>query len=193
MSLTDITVGSVTYISYSSVEEADGYLAVDPTRAAAWAALTADQKGAALVSATRRLNLLNWEGAKTGAEGVQLDAWPRTGSDYDDGTPVPTDEVPPEVGWATALVAGSIVLDPDLSLAGGSGSNVKRLQAGTAVVEYFSRVTGVPLQDTTAYALVRQFLDQSSSGSSGNFASGTEEVSQFTDDAIDNGFDGGLY
>lgn len=158
MTITTITINSVNYISYASVAEADDYLAVDPTRATAWASLTTDQKGTNLVAATRRLDILNWQGEKTGGV-TQENAWPRTGVTYADGTPTSTTDVPLEVQDATILIAGDIATTgASAAEAGSSGSNIKRAKAGSAEVQFFAPQSGVPLQNTTAYDFIAQFL-----------------------------------
>lgn len=162
MAISTITIGANDYTAYASVAEADIYLAVDPVRSATWAALTTDQKGQYLVAATRRLDLLTWSGTKTGDEGTQINAWPRTGVTYADGTAVSTSEVPQEVEDATILLAGTIASTPTASGAGDSSSNNKRVKAGSAEVEFFAPTTGKPLQDETAYALLEQFLGTNS-------------------------------
>lgn len=180
MSLTNITIGGETYVSYATVAEADAYLAVDPTRGPSWSPLTNDEKGTFLVSATRRLDLLNWKGEKTGGA-TQENEWPRTGVTYEDGTPVPTNDVPKEVENACILTAGSINLDPEVSNQGGTGTNTKKVEAGSAKVTFFRPQSGVAYQDTTAYTLIRPFLESSTS-TLGILASGTDGTSTFEDE-----------
>lgn len=178
MTISTITINSIDYIAYASVAQADAYLAVDPTRSAAWAALTTDQKGANLVAATRRLDQLNWTGEKTVS--TQINEWPRTGATCDGTVFASTTEVPQEVEDATILKAGSIALDATNANVNTSGSNIKRVQAGTAEVEFFQPTTGVALQDQTAFAIVNCYLAASSAGLSGS-ATGTDGTSSFCD------------
>lgn len=192
MSLSTITISAIDYVSYASVAEADAYLAVDPIRGVAWSALTADQKGLYLVSATRRLDLLNWAGQKTGSYSTQVNAWPRTNVQYADGSSVSTTEVPQEVEDATILLAGSILLDSTAAAAGTSGSNVKRQKAGSVEIERFRPTTGKALQDETAYALIAQFFTGGVSSTVGAFASGSDQSSSFSDDQMELGFNEGL-
>ncbi len=180
MSLNTITIGTVDYIAYASVAEGNAYLNTDPLRGAAWDALDAEGKGKMLVSATRRLDLERWKGVKTGGEGVQEEKWPRTGVTYLDGTAVSTAEVPKELENATILLAGSIALDAKNADSGTSGSNVKRVKAGSAEVEYFRATTpGSAMQDESVMDLIRQFL--AGSGVSTGLASGCDEESTFGD------------
>lgn len=182
MSITTITIETVGYTSYASVAEADAYLNIDPVREVAWELLTTDEKGKKLVAATRRLDLLTWQGDKTGAEDVQENAWPRTGLTYPDGLAVSTSEVPKEVENATALLAGTIALNAKTADAGTSGTNTKSVKAGSAAVSFFRQKDGKALQDETAFDLVIPFLEAAAISSAlGPLASGVDGESTFTD------------
>jgi len=182
MTLSTITISTIDYQAYASVAEADAYLAVDPTRSAKWATLTTDQKGTYLVAATRRLDLLGWVGAKTGGASQELQ-WPRTGVNYPDGTAVATDAIPLELQNACCLLAGSIALDTSNANFGSSANNNKRIKAGSAEIEYFRPSTGTPLQDETAFNLVKIFFAAAAatSASAGAYAPGSCETSTFAD------------
>jgi hypothetical protein len=56
------------------------------------------------------------------------------------------------------LLAGSINLTPASANAGSSGSNRKKVWAGSTGVEFFRREEGRPLQDETAWALFLAYL-----------------------------------
>jgi hypothetical protein len=184
MTIVTITISTVDYTSYASVAEADDFLAVDPKRSVAWIALTDDQKGARLVAATRRLDLLNWSGERADGDDVQDAQWPRTGVVYPDGSAVSESEVPQDVEDATAVTAGSIELDAKNADVGTSGSNTKKVGAGKTAVEFFRPTSGVAMQDETAYKLVQPFLTGPASGDVGGLSSGTDGSSTFSD--IDN-------
>ncbi|AKQ75847.1 head-tail adaptor Ad1 [Roseobacter phage RDJL Phi 2] len=180
MTITTITIATVDYVSYASVAEADARLAVDASRAATWAAKTTDEKGALLVQATNRLDLLMYAGTKTGTEVSQPNKFPRTNLTYASGEAVSTSEVPKGIESATILLAGSIALDADAGDAGSSGSNVKNVKAGSTGVTFFRQTTGVPLADETSYALVKEFLEGSTSSSAvGNMSSGTDPSDEY--------------
>ena len=184
MSLTDITINAQVYKAYASVAEADIALAVDPVRMAAWAALMDENKGINLIASTRRLDLLSWQGAKAGGSS-QVNAWPRSGLFYEDGTPVPEDTIPRDLERATILLAGSIASTPAHANVGTSGRTISRVKAGSAEVEFFRQqetITGKQVQDETVFALVRRWLQgRSSSTTVGAMASGTDGKSQFED------------
>ena len=182
MTITTIAINAVNYTAYASRAEANDYLAVDQVRGTAWGNLadTDNARGPYLVAATRRLNLLPWKGEKAGGA-TQENAWPRSGVTYPDGTAVPDNEVPKGVENACILLAGTILGDADAGDAGTSGSNRKRLKAGSAEIEFFRPEEGVILQDETAWKLILDFLDFSAEGG-GQAAFGTCDKSEFDDD-----------
>ena len=186
MTISTITLSAVNYVSYASVVQADARLAVDATRAVTWAAKTADEKGALLVQATNRMDLLIWGGTKTNGDVAQPNKFPQTGLTYASGTEVSTSEVPQGVEDATIILAGSIALDADAGAAGSSGSNVKNVKAGSTGVTFFRQVTGVPLADETAYLLVKEFLASSGAYSTdlGALASGTDTTDTFANSSF---------
>lgn len=158
MTITTLTLSGTDYTSYASVAEADARLAVDPVRYAVWGALTLGNKIRFLVAATNRLDQLSWRGDKAGG-GAQENAFPRTGLTYKDGGGAVTSvDVPKEVEVGTILTAGSIAIKPSVADAGRSGSNVEEVQAGTARVKFFRPVAGGPLQDQSAFDIVRCFI-----------------------------------
>ncbi len=170
------------YTAYASVAEADARLLIDPVRGEAWGGLTVDQRGANLVAATNRLDLLFWQGSK--ADGAtQANAWPRLNMRYCDGSTVPSEGVPNDVETATIIQAGSISLDPGTADAGSSAKNIKSVGAGSTNVEFFTPTVGVPIQDVTVYSLLRCYLTASeTSGTAlGQYASGTDVKSCFSD------------
>lgn len=175
MSLQTLTINGRSYTAYASVAEADAYLAVDPTRCAAWSDLSETTRASHLVAATRRLDLLRWSGSK--ASDSQAAEWPRTGA-TDNGTAVDDATVPQKVEDATILLAGSIALDASTANAGTSGSNVKAVGAGSARVEFFRPSKGVTLQDETAFSLVSGLLAGAASSLFG-CVSGTGGTSSF--------------
>ena len=179
MTLTTVTVAGIDYQSYASLAEANAILAVDPVRATAWAPLLDPARFGFLVAATHRLDLLPWEGSKTGGA-AQATAFPRKDLAYRDGTAVTG--VPAALARACALLAGSIAIRPAQADEGNSSSALAEVKAGSAVIKFFRRretVKGNPLQDETAYALVRQWL--SSGVALAGLASGSDIKSSFTD------------
>ena len=126
-----VTIGGNSYDTYSDVATADLYLAADFALSAGWSGLTADQKGQALVSATRYLDTFNWVGVKT--SDAQPLEWPRTGVDGQDPNTVPADIVNGSIELAALIANGTTDQN-----AVNSGNNQKRAKAGSAEIEYFS-------------------------------------------------------
>ena len=196
MSLTTLTIGGESYIGYATLSEANIALAVDPVRSTAWTALADEAKNIRLVSATRRLDILNWAGQRTVAD--QGSAWPRSGLTYeDDGGAVDSAIVPDDLERATILLAGSIAGNAALASAGTAAASaaagtLKKVKAGAAEVEYFSGSEGaggdantVVLRDQDALLLIQQWLETGGSApigaSVGQAAFGTCDKSSFTD------------
>ena len=181
MSITTLTINTIDYISYASQQEADDFLAVDPTRGAAWAALDDTTKQSHLVAATRRIDLFEFSGEKTGGES-QLNAWSRTGATCNGDPVTVTDDVPIGIENATILIAGTIAITPAVANQGSSGTNIKRVRAGTAEVEFFQPQDGVPIEDETAYSLLACFLANASTGAGFGLAAGVSSESEFCDE-----------
>ena len=176
-----LVVGTNTYIDLVTATA----LLDDSIHAAQWPFVDPDNQTRALLTALRLLDLRTWEGTKT--DPLQALQWPRTGAIDRFGQPVDTATVPAQIEQAQAQLAYLLSQNPTLEDAGGTGSNEKRLQAGSAEIEYF-RPTGGPNGEGSARfppaveELIREFLADGS-GLLAPFASGTDEVSTFTDDA----------
>ncbi len=112
-----VTIGGRDYPSYSSVEDADIFLAADVVRAAPWATRNAAAKARALASVTRIMVGLPWCGE------------------------VPLIDNPPAVvAEVAAMFAADGLSRPKLftSLSGTIPRGVKVATAGKASVEFFS-------------------------------------------------------
>lgn len=112
-----VSIGGTDYDSYADVAFADTFLAADIRHATKWAAASADNKGRCLVGATRGLQRLGWK----------------------DGDPPGFDNVATKVQEATALYAAAILEKPKLAGQTSTGSNIKKVKAGPAEVEFFSQ------------------------------------------------------
>ena len=201
--LTSITVAGTQYQSYVSVAEADVFLAVEPNRRATWEALSTDDKGRTLIASTRRIDAFEFKGMK--ADPDQSTKWPRQQGPLDD---LPTDgistgtTIPDAVEEATALLAGTIAIDPSAAGVQHPGTDqqyLKQVQAGSARVEYYPRnrtssgsstiptttAEAAQLADEEAQLLLSPFIltaQTSRSGfteeAGGAFAGGTDRQSQ---------------
>ena len=132
--MASVDIGPNTYSSFIDNDYADEYLAADVSRATTWAALAADDKGRAIVTATRLLLRQSWR----------------------DGPPS-LDTPPDEVQQSTALLAADVIAKPSLGDSGSTSSNVKAVGAGSARVEFFSPIAGTSLPPA-AFALLRALL-----------------------------------
>ena len=102
----DATVGGASSNAYIDVATADQIMEYRQTTFANWTALSDDQKGAALISASQMFDSLNWKGVRT-AE-TQALRWPRSGA-YDlDGYALADDSIPGDVQEALADYAYTV-------------------------------------------------------------------------------------
>jgi hypothetical protein len=119
-----VTIDGSDYQAFQTVPGADVYLAADYSRAAGWAALSADQKGQALVSATRLMLLLPWVGD----------------------TPDPAVDQDSPIPEVASMLAADIAAKPALMADASGASNIRSVQAGSARVEFFSPSdSGLPI------------------------------------------------
>lgn len=160
-----VTIGGVTHQIYGELadpstpgvaDSADEYHAATFRTAATWAALTTTQRAQCLVEATRMLDRLPWRGTKT-SEAQPLQ-WPRSGVTRRDGTAVSSASVPVEIEQACYELAYEISRDAAAvqSAVGVASSNVKRVRAGSAEVEFHRPVVAGELP-TIVSGLVGQF------------------------------------
>lgn len=168
-----VTIGAAQYTVMVSLEDADTILAADIGRAAAWAALSTDQKGQALVTGTRKHDRLDWQGEKTEADNDH--DFPRTGLKDQEGEDVNSATIPEEVEFSVAYYAADVAAKPSLDGQQTTGSNIKSVEAGSTGVEFFTGTSGTRLP-TTNMELVGLWL-AGTGGLGGVHASGTEVCS----------------
>lgn len=154
-----VTINANPFPSFALVATADTYLSADVERYATWAAADANGKGRALASATRLLQRLTWATATPATDGT----------------------APQAVSDACCLLAGDMLSSPELfSNPDNSTSNVRSAGAGSAKVEFFRPVRGVPLPRAT-WELLRNLLDATGGLTSAAWgvAGGTDVESAF--------------
>jgi hypothetical protein len=139
-----ITISGTDYDSYLSVADADDFLGADLALYATWAAATTDDKGRALVSATRWIDQQSWQGSKT-SDAQPLD-WPRTGVIFE-GESVDSGSVPQDILDGCAMLAALLIQDSSIAGSSSTSSNIKRVLAGTAEVEFFTPTKGGSFPD----------------------------------------------
>ena len=138
MSLTTLTVDGNDYQSYSSIDEADIYIRPEPTLYGGWNGLSDTEKSIRLISATRRIDMLPWQGHKT--DSTQETQWPRSEVKYADGTDVPDDVIPAPIETAVIWLAGNVrlPLSPVANLSG-LDTDVASRRVGPRTTEYWHR------------------------------------------------------
>ncbi len=165
--------------SLGSREEADAYFA-DSLRSAFWSAYNGTLKDQGLVEATRVLERQGWQGSKEVPE--QVLSFPRTQLTCRGESVTPEDSLAlaKEAQFEYAL---ALLMDPSmLNNTDATGTNTKRLKAGSAEIEFFRSTRGtrfpVIIQD-----IIGCFLDSGLAFSGGITpeVSGTDAESSFDD------------
>lgn len=169
-----ITINSVDYPSYATVEQADEYLG-GSINAETWQDETDEvRKGRALITASRWIDSVAWAGTKV--NDAQLLEWPRT-----DVTDISELVVPPIIVLATIELANLLIEEPELRSVLADPA-IKRMKAGSVELEYFR---GATVQTLTAFPklimdLIRHLLaGDASTGLGGSRAYGTNYCSHF--------------
>lgn len=193
-----LTIGSTTYSVYGltadPIADAKAYFA-GRLGTAAWDDADSGTRKAALVTAVRFLDRgVLWSGVQTDAATPQPLQWPRdsatcNGDAVTDGT-TPDRIVNGEFELALALLEDESIQDSQ-----GTGSNIKKVGAGTASVEFFRPTQGTTSETrfpTTVHELVGCYQDNA--GTLGApFASGVnkpanpDQTSSF--DSCDDSYD----
>ena len=195
-SIETITIGANTYSVYGlgnadPVADADEYFAA--TIGETWSALTTLQKQQSIISAARLMDrALLFSGSKTVAG--QARAWPRDGATNScTSTAVADGTTPDDIAHGEFELAMALAADPTLLTSSGSGTNTKRVKAGSAEVEFFQPTIGT--NDETrlpqnVHDLLACYRDGSNIlPSSGSLSSGTGDSTSFDADADGTGPD----
>lgn len=185
-----VTIGANTYEVYGDSDELKIYMAAHMNSEAYDDASGQDRKKAH-VSATRWLDRADWQGQKTDLATPQPLEFPRTGLTGKDGNAVDSVATPEAVENATYELVIYLLSDAAATQSLDQGSNVKRVGAGPAQVEFFKGTDGkYPRFPTEAHELIRYFLE-GASGLTAPMAPGVDVESQF-DDCDRYGLSGGL-
>lgn len=167
-----ITVNTNSYITLAN---ANTYMGAT-LQAAVWSALADATKEAALITAARMIDRQAWQGTKTGDP--QVMAWPRSGLVDKDGAEVPSNTVPQQVVDAQCELALALAQDASIQSNSSNTQNIKRVQAGSASVEYFRSVLGGRFP-TVVQELIGNWLGSNSTGLISSMSSGTDVESFF--------------
>jgi len=144
-SVETITIGAVNYSVYGlgnadPVQDADDYLAAKI--GSTWSTATTLQKQQSIITAARMLDrAVIWSGSKTVA--AQALQWPRDGATNScTGEAVADGSTPDDIAYSQFLLAQILFDDSTIADGSGTGSNTKRVKAGSAEVEFFSPTIG---------------------------------------------------
>jgi hypothetical protein len=139
-----ITIDSTDYSVYAltadPLADADDYLAAKI--GSTWSTASDLQKQQALISAARFMDrAVIWSGDKTVA--AQPREHPRDGAiNGCTGEAVPDGTTPDEIARGEFELADALFLDASIQLSTGTGSNVKKVKAGSAEVVFFTGTSG---------------------------------------------------
>lgn len=162
-----ITISGTTYLVYADQAMADQYLLAD-SNAATWRASTDDEKGRALVTATRTLDRQTWLGDKN--EDTQELEWPRKNTGV---TGVEDDVIPQDIIDACIEMANYIVNGGDPVNAQNVSQKEKRLKAGSVEVEYFRGAEGAALRfPMPVWELIAPYIGGTSATYTGSNSTG---------------------
>lgn len=159
MSSITVTISGTAYDVYANVATADAYLIGLDSAAVAWrASTTTFEKERALVMATRWLDQQTWKGEKNGGDSQELE-WPRTGTSIEgvSDTIVPADIINASIELAALFIEDASVKSTLI----GTGTDAKRLKAGSVEIEYFrgSSVSVNSPLPTSIMLFVKNYLD----------------------------------
>ncbi len=185
--ISTITISTVDYSVYAETAdpEQDALDYLVGKIGSTFSTATQLQRQQALISAARMLDrAVEFTGEETTPG--QPRAWPRdsatnncTEESVDDGT------TPDDIAFAQYELADILWLDADVAATSGSGSNVKRVKAGSAEVEFFTGTSGTS-EETRLPTVVNDLAGcyVEISGISGG-AFGTAEVIDYSKDDFD--------
>lgn len=175
-----VTINGSVYQVYGDLPSATIYMQAAPHLASSWATATPDQQASALVSATRMLENMVWQGVRTAPAPGQPLEWPRTGVVDRYGAAVDSSTIPAAVLNGAYELAGAIRMSSKvITDASGTSSNKKVVQAGSARVEFFVPVAGTRLPTPVVEWLGQFLAGAGGAGAPWPEAYGTDGESQF--------------
>lgn len=182
-----LTIGSIVHSIYAltadPLQDAKDHLA-GRFGTDAWDSASANDRKKALVSAQRWLDRQRWAGTPTDVVSPQPLEHPRAGLTDCNGTSVLDSVVAQEIVEAQFELALIVLEDSDAQDAAGQGSNVKRVKAGSAEVEFHRNTVGTSVDTNLpaiAHALVSCFFGGNSLGVPHISGAGTASVFDLDD------------
>lgn len=164
--------------TYQLQADADALLE-DDVSTGAWSFLDSDTKDRCLITAFKLLETQTWQGDKTGGD-AQTAQHPRTGLVNCNGDAISDSTTAPDILNAHAQLSYELSQDPSLAGSANTGSNVKKLKAASASIEFFQRTDdeGAPTSrfPSRIQELISCYL---AGGTGGNEAFGTGADSIF--------------
>lgn len=183
-----VTISGNTYDVYGTTSELKTYMA-GRLGAEAFDDATSNDRKKAHVEATRWIDREQWLSVPTDVVTPQPLEHPRVGLVDCNGTPVDDDTLGPGICEGTFELVLSLLQDPSAAASSSSGTNIKRVGAGSARVEFFQPGKDASGQQgkvfpTEAFKQLRCYL--AAGTGTGGKAFGSGEESQFDDcDAFD--------
>lgn len=175
-----VLISGTSYDVYGTSAGLKSYMAANVNSAGYDDASSSGRKKAH-ISATRWLDRANWQGNRTDPDTPQALEFPRTGLSNKDGESVASDAVPTAVDEACYELVIYLLDDESITQNLSSGSNVKKVKAGSAEVEFFRGTDGIyPEFPTEVHNLIGWFLEGAGEIST-PYAPGTDVESAFDD------------
>lgn len=143
--------------SFVEVTDADTYLA-DSIRGGTWTdpSTTNTKKEQCLVTAYRMLERASWDGLPTGSQ-----FFPRSGLVDADGNAIDDSVVPQFMKDAQIELGNFFLTDSTIETQINTGSNVSRVKAGSAEVEFFATQTMGTRFPIVVHELIGRYLKSS--------------------------------
>lgn len=184
-----VTISGSNFTIYGTQANADIYHAPALDSAAlAYIAGDATKRAKGLVNASRLLDRVPWVGLPAGTPVIDsVLQWPRSGVTDADGVAVSSSDIPDKIIKACFVLAAMIIEDPTVLTQEESGSNTKRVKAGSVEVEFWGSTLGISGRFAVqVQELVGEFMrGMTGGGLSGSVSYGTDgtEESKFVDDS----------
>lgn len=183
-----VTISGNDYDTYRDLADTEEYLEAQISAATFQASTDDNQKGRAIVSATRFLDRQEWQGEK--ADQYQVHAFPRTGLTYVDGSDVPSDAVPTEVLDAESELAAIMIDGTDVQGTNAPGAQtIQSLRAGSAAITYFRGEEQLSRFPQIVHELLGRWLLGAAPGLV-SIATGVDGEDEFDEDRF--GLNGGI-
>jgi hypothetical protein len=148
-----VTAGASDSNTYCTRADATQYDADHPQSGTTWSGASSDEKGQALLMATRLIDEhIDWTGAPS--DTVQVLNWPRTGMWDRNGNAMDSDSIPTQLRDATAEFARQVIAADRMADDAVSTKGITNLQAGPVSLTFSGREGAKVVPDAVYYMLV---------------------------------------